>query len=208
MSLTRFKSYPIKLDYVPQPSETDLKAEPSLESVGLAMAGTRGGPLTKFILATIMSSQEWQDVESNDMVTSELLYPTVTVRTHLVQGLSYSWWTPWRVLPTPSKSQSPEYRFTCLLSNQRSGVQHVVFVDDDYTCDLDLSQPSATVAKQLDDSIIDQSINRPPKLKIQTDGDVMYFDHHTIHKIMPAHSDGWLLWFELKYTSTEPTTAP
>jgi len=151
-----------------------------------------------------MSSKEWQDVEIGDPVKSGKLFPSVTVRVNNINGRMFSSWAPWKTLPTISSTKTQEYRFTTILSNNRVGVQHVVFLDDDYSCQLDLSKDQSEIAKRLDEDIVTNSVNHPPKIKIQTDGDLMFFDSQTIHKIMPPHNDGWLYTFELKYTGKQP----
>lgn len=202
MVQVKFQGNAKRLDFIPLVSETALKAETPLVSADFSCASVRGGPLTQYILAAILETREWRAIEDSEEAKSGKIVPTITTRIGLIRGNHGYDFPIWRGRIKTVEDTLPEYHFTVLMSSVPGGVQHRLFIDDSFSCDIDDTLPPLTTQKILDEAVTVSTINNPPKLKIQIDGELWVYNHSTLTKLMPPHEDGWLYMFDLKYSDT------
>lgn len=170
--------------------------EPVLVDADFVYAAQRGGSITKSILAVIMESDEWKEIESSEAFINGELSPKVNTSAKWVNRAETicDRWENARLRGT-----YPFYGFNCIVSHVPWGLVDTVYVSDQIVLDTD--KPTLQALQKL---MADRRANNPPQLAVHGCGEILYLDSETIYRPAMPHDFGWLFFFNLSYSDKQP----
>jgi hypothetical protein len=173
--------------------------ETTLISADFIYAAQRGGCITQAIIAAIMDTAEWNDIEGSQAFVSGEIVPTVTVDvTHIKPTATPKKlrWTNQRVI-----GNTPYFGFLCTVTSMGCGVVDTAVISEAVTVSV---KPDQAPNDALDEELQRLWTPTPPHVSVFSHNEILYVNEDAIILHYAPFSDGWMCTFKLEYSTKQP----